>query len=59
VASSGVKSSQQSTIPDGWCHRNGSNSSALICVYLPSSAVKKDNLLTADDKGLTLINADE
>ncbi len=40
-------------------HRNRSNSSALICVYLPSSAVKKENVLTADDKGLTLIHADE
>jgi len=33
-----------------------------ICVYLCLSALicgKKENLLTADDKGLTLINADE
>jgi len=27
-----------------------------ICLYL---RLKKDNLLTADDKGLTLIHADE
>jgi len=35
-----------------------SNSSALICVHLPISAVKKGNLLTADEDGLTQINAD-
>jgi hypothetical protein len=28
-----------------------SNSSALICVHLPISAVKKENLLTADENG--------
>jgi hypothetical protein len=60
VASSGIKSSQQSTITDGWCNRTRSNPSALICVYRPVSAVKKrDNFLTADDNGLTLIHADE
>ncbi len=35
-----------------------SNSSALICVYLPLSAVEKGNFLTADENGLTQINAD-
>ncbi len=35
-----------------------SNLSALICVHLPISAVKKGNLLTADENGLTQINAD-
>jgi hypothetical protein len=54
-----VKSSQQSTITDGATNRNPSNSSALICVNLPVSAVKKENLFTADDKGLTLIHADK
>jgi len=38
--------------------RNLSNSSALICVNLPSSAVKKENVLTADNKGFTRIHAD-
>ena len=31
----------QPTVNHRWCNRNPSNSSALICVYLPSSAVKK------------------
>ncbi|MEG4809373.1 hypothetical protein QUA82_25485 [Microcoleus sp. F8-D3] len=35
-----------------------SNLSALICVHLPISAVKKGNLLTADEKGWTRIHAD-
>ncbi|MEG4816569.1 hypothetical protein [Microcoleus sp. K5-D4] len=35
-----------------------SNSSAFICVYLPLSAVKKREFVTADEDGLTQINAD-
>ena len=49
----------QSTVNHGQCNRKSYNSSALICVYLPVSAVLKENLLTADNNGLTQIHADK
>ncbi len=54
-----MSEAEGSTITDGAINRNPSNSSALICVNLPVSAVKKENFFTADDKGLTLIHADK
>jgi hypothetical protein len=42
----------------GRCNRNLYNSSALICVYLPVSAVLKREFLGSQMTGLTLIHAE-
>ncbi|WP_332955943.1 hypothetical protein [Microcoleus sp. AR_TQ3_B6] len=53
-----VKSSQQSTITDAATGINliHLRESVLICPHL---RLKKDNLVTADEKGLTQIHADK